>query len=152
MIYPAVLGSFLYAFWDRAARELPWFKTWDRVFEWTPPSFRWFIGGETNLCHSALDHQVARGRGDHVAMLYFNERGARAALLPQLLAQQLEEPVVVEGHRHHAVFTDTTLTMLQAETSHRGHAIVEHVMADLKNGPLAHLPSVILSRRAEYAF
>jgi hypothetical protein len=31
--------------------------------------------------------------------------------------------------------------MLQAERSHRGHAIVEHVMADLKNGPLAHLPS-----------
>ena len=51
------------------------------------------------------------------------------------------QPALVEGHRHHAVFTDTPLTMLQAESSHRGHAIVEHVMADLKTGPLAHLPS-----------
>ncbi len=31
--------------------------------------------------------------------------------------------------------------MLQAEKAHRAHAIVEQVIADLKNGPLAHLPS-----------
>jgi acetyl-CoA synthetase len=67
------------AFWDRAARQLPWFRTWDKVFEWTPPTFRWFIGGRTNLCHNALDHHVANGRGDHVAMRYFNERGERAS-------------------------------------------------------------------------
>lgn len=43
--------------------------------------------------------------------------------------------------RHHAVFTDSPLPMLQAERDHRRHAIVEQVIADLKNGPLAHLPS-----------
>jgi hypothetical protein len=62
----------------------------------------------------------------------------RVKLLPPAGKAQ---PALVEGHRHHAVFTNTTLTMLQAETCHRGHAIVEQVMADLKNGPLAHLPS-----------
>ena len=31
--------------------------------------------------------------------------------------------------------------MLQAEADHRRHAIVEQVIADLKKGPLAHLPS-----------
>ena len=31
--------------------------------------------------------------------------------------------------------------MLAAEKAHRAHAIVEQVIADLKNGPLAHLPS-----------
>ena len=44
-------------------------------------------------------------------------------------------------YRHHAVFTDSPLTMLQAEKSHRAHAIVEQVIADLKAGALAHLPS-----------
>lgn len=44
-------------------------------------------------------------------------------------------------HRYHAVFTDSVETMLAAEATHRGHAIVEQVIADLKNGPLAHLPS-----------
>lgn len=43
--------------------------------------------------------------------------------------------------RYHAVFTDSPMTMLTAEAQHRGHAIIEQVIADLKNGPLAHLPS-----------
>ncbi len=66
------------AFWDRAARALPWFRPWDRTFEWTPPSFRWFIGGETNLAWNALDHHVAQGRAGHAALIYLNERGERA--------------------------------------------------------------------------
>jgi hypothetical protein len=39
------------------------------------------------------------------------------------------------------VFTDSPLTLLQAEADHRRHAIIEQVIADLKSGPLAHLPS-----------
>jgi len=44
-------------------------------------------------------------------------------------------------YRYHAVFTDSPLPTLAAEKAHRAHAIVEQVIADLKNGPLAHLPS-----------
>jgi DDE family transposase len=43
--------------------------------------------------------------------------------------------------RHHALFTDSPLPMLAAEADHRRHAIIEQVIADLKAGPLAHLPS-----------
>jgi hypothetical protein len=45
------------------------------------------------------------------------------------------------AYRYHAVFTNSPLPTLQAEKAHRAHAIVEQVIADLKNGPLAHLPS-----------
>jgi len=45
------------------------------------------------------------------------------------------------AYRYHAVFTNSPLAMLEAEKAHRAHAIVEQVIADLKNGPLAHLPS-----------
>ena len=45
------------------------------------------------------------------------------------------------AYRYHAVFTNSPLPMLQAEKQHRAHAVVEQVIADLKNGPLAHLPS-----------
>jgi hypothetical protein len=40
--------------------------------------------------------------------------------------------------------------MLQAETCHRGHDIVEHVIADLKAGPLAHLPSESFAANAAW--
>jgi hypothetical protein len=43
--------------------------------------------------------------------------------------------------RHHAIFTDSPFPMLAAETDHRDHAIIEQVIADLVDGPLAHLPS-----------
>lgn len=45
------------------------------------------------------------------------------------------------AYRHHAVFTDSPDPMLAAETTHRQHAVIEQVNADLKAGPLAHLPS-----------
>jgi hypothetical protein len=44
-------------------------------------------------------------------------------------------------YRYHAVFTDSPEPMLAAEATHRDHAIIEQVIAELKNGPLAHLPS-----------
>jgi acetyl-CoA synthetase len=75
-------------FWARAAAALPWFRSWDRVFEWTFPTFRWFIGAETNLAFNALDHHVERGRGDHPALIALNERGDRRTLTyAQLLDQ-----------------------------------------------------------------
>ena len=54
------------------------------------------------------------------------------------------------AYRHHAVFTDSLLEMLEAEASHRDHAIVEQVIADLKNGPLAHLPSGVFTANAAW--
>ena len=43
--------------------------------------------------------------------------------------------------RYHAVFTDNPLGLVDAEAQHRGHAVVEQVIADLKHSALAHLPS-----------
>lgn len=43
--------------------------------------------------------------------------------------------------RYHAVFTDSPYELVQAEEQHRGHAVIEQLLADLSDGPLAHLPS-----------
>jgi hypothetical protein len=51
-------------------------------------------------------------------------------------------------YRYHAVFTDSPESMLHAEATHRDHAIVEQVIAELKNGPLAHLPSGVFTANA----
>ncbi len=48
---------------------------------------------------------------------------------------------LVTAWRHHAFITNTTLDAVQADAYHRGHAIIEQVIAELKAGPLAHLPS-----------
>ncbi len=64
-------------YWDDAARQIPWFRTWDKVFEHDPPTFRWFLGGRTNISFNALDHHVNRGWGGHTALISENEMGER---------------------------------------------------------------------------
>jgi hypothetical protein len=43
--------------------------------------------------------------------------------------------------RYHPFFTNTDLPVAEADITHRQHAIIETVFADLIDGPLAHLPS-----------
>ncbi|MFR9804108.1 hypothetical protein ACL02T_17695 [Pseudonocardia sp. RS010] len=38
-------------------------------------------------------------------------------------------------YRYHAVFTDSPQPLLRAEAAERDHAIIEQVIADLKNSP-----------------
>ena len=43
--------------------------------------------------------------------------------------------------RYHPFFTNTDAPVEAADITHRGHAIIETVFADLIDGPLAHIPS-----------
>jgi acetyl-CoA synthetase len=78
------------AFWDRAADQLPWFRKWDRVLDWTPPTFKWFVGAQTNLAYNALDYHVKRGWGGHTALVYINERGERRIFTYATLLHEVE--------------------------------------------------------------
>ena len=79
------------AFWDSAARQLPWLKTWDTVYEADYPSFRWFVGGQTNLSYMCVDHQTASGRGGHAAFIYASERGVRQVFTYAQLQRRVEQ-------------------------------------------------------------
>jgi Acetyl-coenzyme A synthetase N-terminus len=39
-------------FWAGMAKELDWFKPWEKVLEWNPPYAKWFVGGRTNIAHN----------------------------------------------------------------------------------------------------
>jgi hypothetical protein len=45
--------------------------------------------------------------------------------------------------RYHAAFTDSPLSLTDAERDHRRHAVVEQVIADVTNSAFAHAPSGI---------
>ena len=58
-------------FWKEQADRLPWFtKPTDIVDTSEHPTGRWFSDGEMNTCYMALDHHVANGRADQVAIHY----------------------------------------------------------------------------------
>jgi len=65
------------AFWAKAASKVHWFRPWEKTFVWEPPTFRWFVGGETNIAWNCLDDHVDRGKAGHTALVGLNERGER---------------------------------------------------------------------------
>lgn len=42
-------------FWEKLAKELFWFKRWQRAFEHSPPYFKWFLGGKTNITSNIFE-------------------------------------------------------------------------------------------------
>ncbi|MCP3905142.1 MAG: acetate--CoA ligase [Planctomycetes bacterium] len=60
-------------FWGEAASEFDWMRPWDRVLEWNCPDAKWFVGGQTNICHNCVDRQVDQGHGDEVAIIWEGE-------------------------------------------------------------------------------
>ncbi|PGH53276.1 propionyl-CoA synthetase [Azospirillum palustre] len=58
-------------FWGEAAKDISWFKPWDKVLDDSnAPFYRWFTGGELNTCYNAVDRHVEGGRGDQAAIIY----------------------------------------------------------------------------------
>ena len=59
------------AFWAEAAREIDWYKTWDKVFDPYAGQYgRWFVGAECNTAYNCLDRHVTNGRAAQPALIY----------------------------------------------------------------------------------
>jgi propionyl-CoA synthetase len=57
-------------FWGEQAQLIDWHKPFDQVCDYTNPPFaKWFAGGETNLCHNAVDRHLA-ARADQNALIF----------------------------------------------------------------------------------
>ena len=61
--------------------------------------------------------------------------------IPDLNLEATDQGTLFDIWRFHAFFTTTDLDTVTADKTHRQHAIIEQVHADLKNSALAHLPS-----------
>ncbi len=58
-------------FWGEVAENVFWYKRWDTVLDDSDvPFYRWFTGGETNVCYNAVDLHVAQGRGEQAAIIH----------------------------------------------------------------------------------
>ena len=73
--------------------------------------------------------------------------------IPDLNPNKVDQPTLFDTFRHHAFFTTTdkqSMGTVGADKTHRGHAIIEQVHADLKGGPLAHLPSGVFTANSAW--
>jgi propionyl-CoA synthetase len=59
-------------FWAQEAELLHWQRPYRQVLDYSRPPFaRWFVGGETNLCHNAIDRHLA-ARADQTALVWIS--------------------------------------------------------------------------------
>ena len=59
-------------FWSEQAKLIDWHKPFGKVLDYSRPPFaKWFVGGETNLCHNALDRHLA-ARGEQKALVWIS--------------------------------------------------------------------------------
>jgi len=57
------------AFWAEQARLIDWHQAPTQILDASRPPFcRWFVGGQTNLCHNAVDRHLAQ-RGEQPALI-----------------------------------------------------------------------------------
>ena len=58
------------AFWREQAKLVDWHKPFGKVLDYSRPPFaKWFVGGETNLCHNAVDRHL-KDRADQNALIF----------------------------------------------------------------------------------
>ncbi len=63
-------------FWEEAAKDIVWFKPWNKVLDKSKkPFYKWFIGAKTNLAYNALDRHIEAGIGGRTAILWEDETG-----------------------------------------------------------------------------
>ena len=59
-------------FWAEQAKLIHWQRPFHKVLDYSKPPFaKWFVGGETNLCHNAVDRHLA-ARGNQKALVWIS--------------------------------------------------------------------------------
>ncbi len=97
---------------------------------------RWVSDAE--VAETAFTAFTGRRKKQHVTCRLIVRRVKR---LQPLSDGQGGQGELFAAYRHHAFITNSTLDMIEADQRHREHAVIEQVIAELKDGPLAHLPS-----------
>lgn len=57
-------------FWENIAKELSWYKPWNKILDWKFPYARWFVGGQTNIVYNALDRWMNTDVKEKTALIW----------------------------------------------------------------------------------
>lgn len=123
---------------------------------WTPIKYPHAIYDE------AEDRWVSDAEVAEVPFTAFTSRPKTDHIQCRLVVRRVKrlQPLASDGttqgelfacYRHHAFITNSSLGTVEADECHRDHAVVEQVIAELKDGPLAHLPSGDYAANAAWA-
>lgn len=119
---------------------------------WTPIEYTDALYDETS------GQWISRAEVAEIAFTAFSSKKASQHVPGRLVVRRIPDlnptregqATLFDTWRFHAFFTTTDLDTATADKTHRGHAIIEQVHADLKASALAHLPSGQFSANAAW--
>jgi acetyl-CoA synthetase len=76
-------------FWAEQAKELFWFKPWNKVLVWNEPFAQWFVGGQINVSSNCLDRHLTGPRKNKAAIIWEGEPGDSRVLRYQDLHREV---------------------------------------------------------------
>lgn len=75
-------------FWSEQAKRIEWHKPFEQVCDYARPPFaKWFVGGETNLCHNAVD-RWAKTQPDQPALIAISTETADGSPVEKIWTYQ----------------------------------------------------------------
>ncbi len=75
-------------FWAEQAKQIAWFKPFDKVSEWNPPFCKWFLGGTTNASFNCLDRHL-KERKNKAAIIWEGDDGDSKTFTYQQLHREV---------------------------------------------------------------
>jgi Transposase DDE domain group 1 len=111
---------------------------------WTPIEYTNAVYDETT------GRWISRAEVAEIAFTAFSSKKVNQQVPGRLVVRRIPDlnhrgddgqATLFDTWRFHAFFTTSDLDTVTADKTHRGHAIIEQVHADLKASALAHLPS-----------
>jgi acetyl-CoA synthetase len=81
------------AFWANVAKELVWYKKWDRVLEenFKEAEHKWFLGGKLNVTENCLDRHAKGAHKNKAAIIWEGDIGDSRSLTYQELYYQVNK-------------------------------------------------------------
>jgi acetyl-CoA synthetase len=122
-------------FWAEKAKNLDWYKPWDKVLDDSnPPFYKWFQGATLNISYNALDRHIKTPRKNKLAYIWEGEMGEiRTHSYYQLykevnqLAKALKTLGIKKGDRiavYLPVIPELPITLLASARIGAIHAVV----------------------------
>lgn len=84
-------ASDLEGYWAEQAKELTWFKSYDKVLEWNPPHAKWFLGGKLNAAYNCVDRHRKGPRKNKAAIIWEGENGDSKVYTYDMLAREVDK-------------------------------------------------------------
>ncbi|HET7578682.1 MAG TPA: acetate--CoA ligase [Bacillales bacterium] len=78
-------------YWDEQAKQLSWFKSYNKVLEWDPPHAQWFVDGKLNAAYNCVDRHREGPRKNKAAIIWEGENGENKVYTYDMLGRKVDK-------------------------------------------------------------